>query len=189
MAVTHVARVRTVFTGVAGSPAYSNFYFDDDGTAAGVYQTYVLAMWDSFKTAIRSGVVATMVNPIPIIETSSGHVVNVVSGDGGSTTGTDTGQELPPFTSGLVRMHTGVFVAGREIRGRCYIPYPTENANDAGLPGSGYTSALTADFETLQDADHANGSMVVYSRAHARAEYISSFDTWNQWGSLRSRRD
>jgi hypothetical protein len=178
-----------VFTGVAGSPAYSNFYFDDNGVTAGVYQTSVLGMWDTIKTAIRSGVTVTMVNPIPIIEVASGQVVNVVSGDGGTTAGTDTGQELPPFTSGLVRMHTGVFASGREVRGRCYVPYPSENANDAGTPGSGYISGLTAAFVTLQGDNEANGAMVVYSRAHARAEYISSFDTWNQWGSLRSRRD
>ena len=189
MTVTTVARVRTLWTGVAGSPAYSNFFFDATSTDAGVYQAQVLEMWVAGRAALRSGLTIAMVNPIPIIDVATGEVVDVAVGDGGSTTGTDTGDALPPANALLARMHTGVFVGGREIRGRCFVPYFTEASNSGGQPSSATVSGWNGLFTDLQAIDNANGAMTVYSRAHARAEYISAFDVWNQWGSVRSRRD
>jgi len=189
MAVSTVARVRTEFTGVAGTPAYSNFYFDSDSLTAGVYQTAVLDCWDAAKGAILDGVVATMINPIPIIDVSTGNVVDVAVGDGGSVTCTASADQLPPATSGLLQLHTGVYVAGREVRGRCFFPYPVETLSTDGKPISAYQETLTTFAELLQDPTHANGAWVIYSRAHARAEYITSWAAWGQWASLRSRRD
>lgn len=189
MAVTTVARVRTVFTGVAGSPAYSNLYFDATSADAGVYQTSVLDALDANSGAISSGVTMTMVNPIPIINVLTGQVVDVAIGDGGTTLGTSAGELLPPATNGLLQVHTGQFVGGREIRGRMFWPYPTEGSSDNGVPISDYIATLAAFAAQLQGISGANGAWVVYSRAHARAEYITSWSGWNEWASLRSRRD
>jgi hypothetical protein len=184
-----VARIRTVFTGVGGSPAYSNLYFDDDGTAAGVYQSFVFDMWSTLKDIIDSRVTLTMVNPIPIIDTATGQTTGVVTGDGGTVVCTSSGDPLPPATSGLVQLHTGVFSGGREIRGRCFIPYPTEGQNTAGLPTSGYKGELIAAFEEMNGISGANGALSVYSRVHHGSELVTSIAAWDQWASLRSRRD
>lgn len=184
-----VARVRTVFTGVAGAPAYSNLYFDDDGTAAGVYQTAAFTMWSTVKDLIDPRVTLTMVNPIPIIETTTGQVVSVVTGDGGTVLCTSSGDPLPPATSGLVQFHTGEFQGGRETRGRCFVPFPTEGQNTAGLPTAGYKSELVAAFETMNGSSGANGAHCVYSRANHDFKLVTDYAVWDQWASLRSRRD
>lgn len=189
MAVSTVARVRTEFTGVAGSPGYSNLYFDASTVDAGSYQAAVLSAWDNNSGAIDDAVTMTMVNPIPIISVASGQVVDVAIGPGGSTNGSSAGEPLPPATSGLLQLHTGQFVGGREIRGRMFWPYPTEDQNSGGVPITAYKDTLTAFAEQLQGISGANGAWVVYSRAHARAEYITSWASWNEWASLRSRRD
>ncbi len=184
-----VARIRTEFTGVAGSPAYSNLYFDASTLDAGVYQTAVLDMWGALTNLIEDGVTATMINPIPIIDVTTGQVVDVAVGDGGSAAMADSGDPLPPMTNGLMQFHTGTFVGGREIRGRSFVPYPTEAANTGGGPNSTYKTAVLNAFDAMNGSGGANGAFCIYSRAHHRFEYVSSMTIWDKWGSLRSRRD
>lgn len=178
-----------MWTGVAGTPGYTNMYFDADTSSAGAYQTLVLGFWAAINPHIRSTATATMVNPIPIIDVATGEVVDVAIGDGGTQTGGGGDDLLPPATSGLLQLHTGVFVSGREIRGRNFIPYPTEPDSTNGVPIAAYMSDIADSANELQDVSHANGAWVVYSRAHARFESITTPSVWGQWASLRSRRD
>lgn len=189
MPTTTIARVRTVFTGVAGTPAYSNFYFDDDGTAAGVYQSAVLDFWNALNGAFAPGVTWTMVNPIPIIESTTGQVVSVVTGDGGTGTESSSHEPLPFATSGLLQLHSGVFVAGREVRGRCFIPYPHEQDQTTGKPGSDYINAVQDAADTLLGSSGSNGAWAIWSRANARFELVTSTAVWSNWAVMRSRRD
>ena len=189
MGTSTMARVRTVFTGVAGTPWYSNLYFDDDGTAAGVYQTKVKDFWTAiFGGHVRSGVVATMENPIAIMNVA-GEVVSVVSGDGGTVTGALSNDPLPPATQALLQLHTGVFVAGREVRGRCFIPGLTEADNSTGVPGATLISDIQDAASDLQGASGANGAWVVWSKRNAVWEPVSDMICWNKYAVLRSRRD
>jgi hypothetical protein len=184
-----LARVRTIWTGVAGTPAYSNFYFDADTTDAADFQAMVLETWDTIKTQIKEGVTATMVNPIPIINDGTGDVVDVAIGAGGSTSGTNTEDELPPMTSGLLQMHTGQFYGGRELRGRCFIPYPTRTLSSGGKPTSDYRGQLSDAFNGLLGISGANGAWRIFSPSKHVSNAVSSISIWDQWGSLRSRRD
>lgn len=189
MTVTHIARLRAEFTGVAGTPAYVNWYVEATTLDAGVYQTNMLDAWDAESGLFSSDVTCTMINPIPIIEVASGAVVDVAVGDGGSTTGSAAGELLPRATQGLLQLHTGVYVGGREIRGRTFIPYPVDGANNGGVPETTYTDGVLDLADQFNNTAHANGAWVIYSRAHARAEYVDRYAAWNQWASLRSRRD
>jgi len=189
MTVTHVARLRLVFTGVTGTPAYTNWYVEATSVDAGVYQTLMLAAFDAESGLISDMITGEAVNPIPIIEVSSGDVVDVAVGDGGTVLGTASGDLLPREVNGLLQLHTGVYVGGREIRGRTFVPYPVEPSNDGGVPGTSYIAGLADLGDQFNNPDAANGAWVIYSRAHARAEYVSSYTGWSQWASLRSRRD
>lgn len=189
MAVSSIARIRIVITGVPGTPAYLNYFFEATTLDAGNYQTAVLDMIDAGKAALRSGTTWTAVNPIPIIDVATGEVTDVAIGDGGAVAGTDSSDALPPANALLMRMHTSVFVGGREVRGRSFVPYFTEASNSAGSPSGATVSGWNGLFQDMNGTGGANGAMVVWSRAHARAEYVSSFDAWSQWGSVRSRRD
>lgn len=189
MTVSHVARLRLTFTGVAGSPAYVNWYVEATAVDAGVYQTLMLDAFNADSGMFSDDVTITAINPIPIIEVSTGNVVDTAVGDGGTTPGTAAGDLLPPATSGLMQMHTGVYVGGREIRGRTYLPYPVVGNNDNGVPSSSYIASIVDLSEQFNDSDHANGAWVIYSRAHARAEYVTQVSGWGEWAVMRSHRD
>lgn len=189
MGTSTIARIRTIFTGVAGTPWYSNFYFDDDGTAAGVYQTKVLAFWTALVPGhMRSGITATMVNPIPIM-TAAGSIVSVVTGAGGSTNGSQSVDPLPPATQALLRLHTGVFEGGREIRGRVFVPGLTEADNSSAGVSSTLLADMSAAAASLQGSSGANGAWVVWSKKNASWAAITSWSGWNQFAVMRSRRD
>jgi len=184
-----VARIRTVFTGVAGSPAYSNLYFGADSTDAGNCQAAVFGMWENLLNAIQAGVVITMENPIPIIDVATGETTDVAVGDGGTATAADSGDPLPGMVNGLVQLHTGLFIGGRELRGRSFVPYPTEAANDAGVPDSDYINAMQDAFNDMRDPLGDGASFCVYSKTHAQAQTVSGLSAWTKFASLRSRRD
>lgn len=184
-----VARVRMLFTGVAGTPGYLNLYFDADTSTAGAYQAATLDALVDFIDHVGTGCVVTAVNPIPIIDVATGAVVDVAVGAGGNFTFTGGTDLLPLATNGLARHHTGVFIGGRELRGRSFLPYPVESQSDLGKPSAGYITALNSLFSTLQDVSHANGAFVVYSPTHHQMAAVTGSDAWNQWAVLRSRRD
>jgi hypothetical protein len=189
MPTTTVARVRSVFTGVAGSPAYVNTYFDADSTSAGAYQAAMLIFWGDLQNAIRADANVEMLNPIPIVSSLTGQVVDVAVGDGGTVDFADSADPLPTANQLLVQLHTGVFVGGREIRGRMFIPYMTEAANTGGKTTSAAKNAVTDALDDMNDISHANGAFVVYSPTHHRFEYVSGYTVWDQWAVMRSRRD
>ena len=189
MTVTHVARLRCTFTGVAGAPAYVNWYVEATSVDAGVYQTLMLDAFDADSGMFSDDCTITAINPIPIIEVSSGNVVDTAIGDGGTTAGTAAGDLLPPATCGLMQFHTGVYVGGREIRGRTYLPYPVVGNNDNGVPSSSYIASIEDCYDKFNGASFGNGAQVIYSRTHARAEYVSLASGWGEWAVMRSHRD
>jgi hypothetical protein len=88
--------------------------------------------------------------------------------------------------NGVVRQHTGLFIAGRELTGKIWIPGPTEDDNGVGIPTATYLS----DIDTAYNANLIAGvtDLVVWSRKHFQFFTVTSGSVWSQWGSLRSRR-
>ena len=189
MPTTTIARVRTVFTGLAGTPGMSNFYFDADTSSAASYQPFVADFWDNISFMYKTGLVVTTLGQVDVIDPTTGQIVGYGTGSDIVTGGSDGGDELPPATNGLIRIHTGVFHSGRELQGKCFVPYPTENANTAGVPLSTYRSTITDACTTLNDISHANGAWCVWSRTNGLFELVSTVSVWQQWAVLRSRRD
>ncbi len=184
-----LVRIRTVFTGLPGTPGYNVIYCDDDGSNAAGYQDAMFNFWTDVAGQMASGLTVTMENPMTILDDSTGNVTGVVTGAGQTFTNGGSTPSLPPFTNGLVRLHTGVYVANRELRGRIFIPYPRQDTETAGKPNSTFMSTVQEAAEDLLELDRFNGAMVVWSRTHLVSNYVSSVSTWDQYASLRSRRD
>lgn len=190
MTVGTMARIRTVFTGVGGTPAYSNFYFDADETSARDYFEPVVDFWTTMKPHYFLGVTAQVQGDIAIVNSADGAIVGSSSGVSASITGTATGDLLPTSSSGLLRMKTGVYVNSREVRGRCFVPYPVEPDNGpGGGVSSGYVTTLLAAGGTLQGITGSNGAWVVWSRKNGQFFQVASVDVWGIWAVMRSRRD
>lgn len=132
------------------------------------------------------GVRVQKINPIP-----AGAAVLSVEGQGA---GTGVGSPLPAQVSGMISLYSAL--AGRRNRGRCYVPFPTETANDElqTRPDATYQAALVvlADaFSTnLLVTDGVNNAVLepgIWSRASRIFNPIVDYNARARWATQRSR--
>lgn len=188
MATDPIYRIRTVFTGVAGAPYYSNLYFSSLGGTEEQARVAVYTLWQALATTLRSGMTGTVQADVPLIDPVTGDILNVNTGTDKITTFTNSTAPLPPSNQGLVRLLTGAFVGGRQVRGRTFIPGLTIGASTtAGAVTSAIQTQLNTNFATLVGT--ANADLVVWSRKNGLWNAVNAATTWGQFGSLRSRRD
>ena len=198
-----IARVRTVFTGVAGSPFYNNLYF---GTIADVInpQACVDAVdvaWTTLTSIMRIDLIGAIEAEVPIIEDTTGEIQSVVSTTGGVVDPTSAAEPLPTASQGLVRISTNTFLNGRRLRGRIFVPGLTEASQSTGVPNASTITSLAAMGMSL--INDANTNLVIYRRPRpeedppnpnkpardgASASAVSATG-WGQFAVLRSRRD
>ena len=121
--------------------------------------------------------------------------VNVASGEpvglSNTTPATGTGGSgngpIPLASQGLVRWLTGVFVDGRELRGRLFIPGVQGARTENGRPTSTFLSNVAGFVNEF--LSNYESSFVIYSRAHRQMENVPAASIWGQWAILRRRRD
>jgi hypothetical protein len=118
---------------------------------------------------------------------STGQPAAVVSTTPVTGTGTQSLDMIPIASQSLLRLRTGVYTNGRELRGRVFLPGATVSSNVGGAPSSGLQSTMTSAGQTLL----ADGTCAwaVYSRVHKVAEQVASTSVWAEYAQLRSRRD
>jgi len=180
-------RITTEWNGVQGSPYYTNMFFDGTleaeadaaATAVGVFWT---AIQDQIDTALEGEVLAEHA----VIDPTTGQVTDLFIGTPVTINCSNAGAALPPATQGLIRWRTGIYVGGREVRGRTFVPSPTETSNDApGVPSAAYI----ADLQPAADTLVSSSGLVVWSRANGQIAVVTGAQVWQQWASMRSRRD
>lgn len=187
MAMANMYRVRTVLTGVQGSPYLSTMFFQEGAGTAEQAVAAVAAFWGAVDGVMHSDVTWDIEQDVEIVDDNTGQIQGVAATSGGTGVGTVTGDILPPATQGLVRWRTGVFVAGREIRGKTFIPALTETAAISGQMANGTQTILEDAANALVGAAGAN--LCVWSRKNGLSEDVVSGSVWNQFAVLRSRRD
>lgn len=145
-----------------------------------------LAFWDDLKGVVRQSMIATVESEVADINPASGEIENAYVGVGGTVQGTDAGDTLPTATQGLLRLTTGQYVGGRQIRGRLFLPGPTETSSTGGVPVPTYlNTALAAGLGLVNDGAT---QLVCWSRKNGAAFPVTSASIWQQWAVLRSRR-
>lgn len=183
-------RVRTVWTGVAGAPYYTNLYFNDTTGASGA-QDAVTAV-DTFWTAISGNIEQNcdyVIEPfVAVIGSTEGALVDGHTTTGETGGGTYVGEMLPRQVQGLVRWDTGVIVGGRYLRGRTFIPCIGEPINTTGgVPTTAFATLVNTAAAALI-ADTGN-ELVIWSRTHGVAHPATLGTFQPQWATLNSRRD
>lgn len=185
-----ISRIRTVFTGVAGTPWYSNLYIDGDGEQSEAAVEAVGEFWDAVGTVIVSQVQWEVEGEVAQIDTVSGNITGITSVDSVESAGVAGFDPLPFATQALLRLRTGEYVGGREVRGRLNIPGLLEANNAGGRPDSNLRNLINdAADQYLLGGDGLNGALVVWSRKNGTAPFVSSASCWTEWAVLRSRRD
>ena len=182
-----IRRVRVVWTGVAGSPAYSNFYFlNSEGDAQG-YITPVGAFIASCVQYVHSSVTATVQPEVPLIDSVTGDITGTLLGTSVIHQGARTDEIIPPINNLLVRWNTQQFNGGRRIKGRMFVPYPTQLLNADGKVETSSRNGLLAAAQTFVNA--TGPEFVIWSRTTGAVAPVTQASVWDQFAALRSRRD
>lgn len=181
-------RVKTSFTGaqVAGG-GINHMYFADGAAEAATVHAAVAAFWNSVRGVIHSSTTIRVEGEVDQVDEASGELTGISTVTAVSYTGGDSAEPLPPATQLLARLRTGQRVAGREVRGRFFIPALTQSMNDNGVPASVYLADVNTALATL--ANHSTADWAVYSRTYHVAYSITSATAWTKFATLRSRRD
>lgn len=199
-----LVRVQTVWTGVAGSPFYTNLYAlgplsTGNGAAlAAAFNTFLA----SLSPTLRSGLTATIDGEHLEFNETDGIVTGAEVGTTHIVGFSGGGDILPTSNQLLVQWQTPGIVHNRRVRGRMNLPGALEshNAGDGKpLPilGTPVTTGLTAMLTTM------SGRMRVWSQPFVQkdpnntknptrpgsAHQIQGFTVAPYWAILRSRRD
>lgn len=180
-------RVRTVFTGVTGSPWVSTAFFAEGAGSAQQAATAVGAFWNAADALMEASVSWTTLADVEGVNAANGQVHSVFSTTPVTGSGAAATTGLPTAAQGLVRWRTGVYVNGREIRGRWFIPGIATGNNNDGAPSATMVSTLNTAASTL--IGDANSVLEIWSRANGSSADVTSGTTWSQFAVLRSRRD
>lgn len=183
-----IYRVRTLGTGPTGAPYLSTMYFDaSSGQTAQHAADAAHNFWQGLVSVMNNGVHMATEADVYVIDSTTGHPTSVVGVTPGTANGTLTDSLAPLATQARVDWHSGVFVGGREQRGRTFIPGVCYTVVSGGLPTNSYLTTVTAAIASLMGTAGAN--LGVYSRKHHLFTYVSLGKAWNNFAVLRSRRD
>lgn len=185
--MTTLARIRTIFTGVAGTPWYSNIYFDADATTGAGYAADVAAFWATCAPQMSSAVDYTVESTYGVIDDATGNLIGIGSWAGATGGGSNTNAPLPFSNQALVNWTTGAFLGGRQVRGKTFIPALTTPANDNGVLGAATRAVFLAAAEEL--LSDGNGALRVYSPKNLTSAAVTDTAVPTLIAVLRSRRD
>jgi len=185
--VANISRFRTVFTGVAGTPWYSNMYFEGGTPEGAAYGPMVNSFWVAISSAIRNSVSWSVEPTYVVIESGTGAIQDIGDWEGAVGAGGSGVEALPWATQGLIHWHTSVYVSGRELRGRTFVPGLAEGANAEGVVSGAVQDQMQAAADGLiDDSSHA---FTIYSPTHHVEHVVQSGAASGQFAVLRSRRD
>lgn len=184
-----IFRVRTEWTGSAPGLTYlSTLYFGTSLYVVDDAVTAVLAFWDDIRGQIRNELTYTVSNEVSVLDDVTGTLQSVeFATTGGTNTGDNSNEALPPMAQGLVRIGTDTVVGGRVLKGHLYVPGATEASSTDGVPSSEYLSTVGGAFNDL--IDDVGSELRIWSRSNGASALATGATVWAQWAVLRSRRD
>ena len=181
-----IYRVRTAISGLAGGSELSTMFFDATTGTPQDAADAVRAFWSDLANGIYNAATMTVDPTVYTIDVATGQPTSTHGTTTTAVAGNKSSEVLPSATQGLLRWHTGVFLSGREVQGRTFIPAPTEADSNFGVPLSTYIGILTTAASNL--ASSGPITFGIYSRAHRQFRQATSGSPWGQWAILRSRR-
>lgn len=202
---SQVRRVRAKWSGLAGGPYLSTWYFLFElGDVTSVI-TNVRKFLTDLAPVFASQLSVSLEPDQMIFDEADGHLVGVESDNvGAAIVGTAGPDPLPMATQGVIRLTTGGIVNSRRVRGRFFVPGPVENNSTNGVPVASYLTAINGAANTLRTTSAGGGDWCVYSRPLTEemipkdsdleprpgsAHSVEGVSGWSNWGVQRKRRD
>lgn len=181
-----IYRVRTAINNLAGGSELSTMFFDATTGTPQDAANAVHAFWTDLVNVILNTATMVVDPTVYTLDVATGQPTSTHGTTVANVIGNKSSEVLPTATQGLLRWHTGVFLGGRELQGRTFIPAPTEADSLNGVPSSTYTGILNTAGINLTSAGPI--TFGVYSREHRQFRQATSASPWGQWALLRSRR-
>ena len=187
MPFTPMHRVRSVYRGITGSPFLQTLYFDTFTGSAQSVVTELEASYAAMSGLVSDLVTITVESEVETVDPATGQVTGVEQVSVTPQSMSASSGPLPQGTNGYAILNTGVWRNGRQVRGRFYLPAPTEVDNaGTGLPAVTYNDSLLANLSAL--VQQANVNMIVYSRTQGEWFEITGFGRATGWARLSTRR-
>lgn len=191
--------VRSVSTGVAGSPYYTNLYFNASASDVATVLGRVRNFWVALAPQMRSALITNVESEVREIDPVTGNVISIQTGpEQTPVAGGNVGTVAPPANQGLIRLTTSGVRRNRRVRGRIFIPgVPSAAINASGQANGPYQTALT-DAATALRATTGGVQLVVWSRpieitgpvvVPGQQSPVIGASAWQEFAVLRSRRD
>lgn len=181
-------RVRVVWTGVPGTPWYSNLYTLNSAVTPAQAKARTQTLIEGLRAYVTSAVTARIEGDVSQIESTTGQTIGVTSTPFVDIVGQSSTNRLPAATQLVTQLLTGQFLNGRQVRGRFYLGGLTIGSTDStGRPLATALTAIDGFWSTYVQANVTGA--VVWSRSTGQAVPISFVNTWEQFGQQRSRRD
>lgn len=181
-----VMRIRSVGTGVAGAPYLSTHYFGGETDQASEAVEKVADFWSALASMQVTGLSWSIGGVIDVIDPVSGDIQETVTGPTETVNASGGAAAAAWATQGLIRWRTGVYVGGRQIQGKTYLPAMLASQIVGGRPSSNVITAANNAVSALL----APGLVVaaVWSRKNGAMAEIQSGSPWTEFAVLRSRR-
>lgn len=182
-------RTTSVGTGLAGSPYYTTLYWAgtdqaDADDAVLAHQAYLVRCQNFQNQGLSS-----QVNPeVQSVNPTNGDVINTfITATQTPTAGVSSTASIPRANQILVQLRTGVYVGGRQVRGRSFIPGIAAVAVDqaTGRVDSSARTAIANGMQTILTSLPA----LVWSRKNGVAYSVTQVTVGTEFAILRSRRD
>lgn len=189
MAGTLIRRVSLVWAGLAGSPYFTQLFFEHQAGNATATATAVKNFLNNLAPTLQNGLTVQQAPEQVIIDVALGEPVGLESATPQAlVTCTATGDALPWATQGVVRMPTNIYNSGHRMRGHFFLPGMMEAANINGVVAAPTLTQYNGFLSTFWTACQTSGPIAVWSRVHRSWASADSLTMWGQWGVLRSRR-
>lgn len=136
-----VFRVRTIFTGVAGTPWYTNMHFQPPPEyGISPLTTLVRNFWSGISGTLGTPVKCQVESDIVEMDEGTGEIIGSTSAPVAVLNFDQPGPLGPNASQGLLRINTGQYANGRKVIGHVFIPavrsagYGADGNFTAGLP-------------------------------------------------------
>lgn len=183
-------RTTVQWIGTPGAPYYTTLHFG--GNTSGEAQAAanaVRGLLFELQNRLDTLMAADVLPDVPSIDPATGQIIENFVTTTARVEFAGASEALPPANQALVRLRTGDFVGGRELRGRVFIPGILESDAVTGSLNPTLVTALNTAFVNLMTAGGSAGDLVVWSPTHGVASIVTAAQTWTEFAVLRSRRD
>lgn len=183
-------RTTTEWIGFEGHPGYTTLHFDGltqaDATAA---HAATVDLWEVLDAELWAGLEATTISDVPVIDPATGQITELFQVPEVALQMVGAGDPIPPSNQMLIRWRTGFYQAGREVRGRSFIPGIRETTTTEGVIPTATVNGFNTALTTWLNALPAGRTLQIWSPTQGTATNVNSVSVWNELAVLRSRRD